>query len=92
MIVEWLMTLSANIAEWLLSLFPPAPDGIADVVSQLDDRVNSVMVQAAGLGPWLDWVYALVVVGIVTSIWVVGIVVRLIRWVISFIPTMSGGT
>jgi len=92
MIVEWIVGLFTSIGEWIVSLFPPPPDGFTDVVAQLDDRVNSVMVQGAGLGPWLDWVFALTVVGIVVAIWLVGIIVRLIRWVISFVPTMSGGT
>lgn len=92
MIVEWFVGLFVGVGEWILGLFPIAPPDMADVVAQFDDRVNQVMGQAAGLGPWLDWVYALLVVGVVVSIWLVGILIRLIRWLLSLVPTMSGGT
>lgn len=89
MIPEWFMGLGVGIAEWFLSLFgtgePP------EFLSQLSTWLGGLISAASGFGAWVPWAFALTVATIVVSLWLLGFVVKGVRWLIGLIPTMGGG-
>lgn len=89
MIVEWLMDVWANVAEWFVGLLPqdPPPEFLENLVSFFMQLVDS----AAGLGAWIPWAYLGVVAAALLLWWTVSVSVKGIRWLWGLTP-FSGGS
>ena len=92
MILEWIAEVGAGLMLWFISLFPTADPSLGDFLVTFDNRVNEVLGLTSGMGAWLDFGFALTVASLVIGVWLIALAIRGIRWIISFIPTMSGGT
>lgn len=89
MVIEWLYSLLDGMAQWFLQQFPADPQ----VISFIRDAagvIQGALTNAQGLGAWVDWAYLILVFGIVTGVWLIGILIKVIRWLIGLIPTMGG--
>lgn len=90
MIIEWLYSLVPGLEDWFLGLFGPAdiPDWLGNVSDFLASMINS----AAGLGAWVPWAFVIGVSGTLLGVWLIGLLIRVVRWLIGLIPTMGGGS
>jgi hypothetical protein len=88
-ITQWFIDLGQGFIGWALSLLPqgPPPAWIGD----FRGRLGSLLAGIDGMGAWLDWSFALVVVLAVVGAWAVVLTVRAVRWLVGWIPTMGGG-
>lgn len=91
MIAEWFLGLMESLSTWFLNLFPENPE-LENFAADAVGVVQSALDSASGLGAWLDWVYALVVAGLIASIWLIGLIIKVLRWLVGLIPTMGGGS
>jgi len=91
MISEWFLGLLDTVGVWFFSLFP-ADAAITSFVSDASSVIQDAIDAANGLGAWLDWGYALLVSSIVASVWLIGLVIKVARWLLGLVPTMGGGT
>lgn len=88
MIVEWLVGLAASMGGWVGSLFPDwTPPAW---LSQVSSQVNGLIANLNGVGAWADWAYILVVVSTVLSVWVVALLVKTARALVSYLPFFGG--
>lgn len=88
MIIEWLLGIGATVSNWFASLFPvwEPPEFLAT----FDDIVNDVLQNVGGIGVWADWVFILVVVGAVVSVWLIALGIKVIRAIAAHIPFFGG--
>lgn len=89
MIVEWLLSLATSLVEGLLSALPTfnPPSWIADGASS----VSSVLTTAGSLGHWVPLpLFGVVVAAVLTSL-TVGLGIKIVRIVASFM-TVGGGS
>lgn len=90
MIPDLFIDLGVAVGTWFLGLFPSdfeAPEWI----SGLAGLVNEVFANAVGMGAWVPWPFVLLVVGSIVTVWLIGLFVKFVRWLIGIIPTMGGG-
>jgi hypothetical protein len=89
-LTQWFLDLAAGFYGWALSLLPsgPPPAWIVGFRARLGDVLDGL----DGMGSWLDWSFALTVVLAVVGAWAVVLVVRAVRWLVGWIPTMGGGS
>jgi len=88
MISEWFLNLSSTVWVWFAELFPTWQ--VPAFLSGIDETVNSFMSNAAGIGAWIDWTFWLVCVGVVISVWVVGLTVKIALRVAAYLPFIGG--
>lgn len=88
MITEWVVNIGIAIAEWWVSLIPDW-DVPAELIS-LDDTVNGFFDQWSGLGVWAPWALLGICAGIAIGTWVLGVTVKAIRAIASYIPFFGG--
>ena len=87
MITEWLMSIGIEIGNWGLDLF--GNDEPPEFVSEAAPYLQSVLDGANGLGVWIPWALLISVASVIFGIWVIGFIARFVKWVASWIPTMS---
>jgi hypothetical protein len=87
-IVEWLIFVGASISEWFASLFPVWDP--PEFLVTFDDQLNGIMANLSGVGVWADWVYILIVVGVVIVVWGFSLLIKLARAVAAHIPFFGG--
>lgn len=80
--------LAAGVSDWVASLLPT--DDAPAWLNAADDTVNVVFGNLNGVGVWVDWVYILIVVGVVLSVWSIGLLIKLARAVAAHIPLFGG--
>jgi len=87
-IVEWLAEIGANLGLWVISWF----DGIEipDWFGMFAELLAQVLASAAGMGAWVPWGLLFSVVGAVFTLWGIIILVKAVRWVVGWVPTMGG--
>lgn len=89
MIFEWLLGLLDGLADFGLGL----TDGL-EVPDWLDGFAGlfaDVAAACYGLGAWVPWWLVIGAVTATFSIWSVGLLVKAVRWLVGWIPTMGGG-
>lgn len=84
------MDIFGSVAEWFLSLLPEWDDN--GVVVTASNWVASLIQGASALGVWFPWQVLGVCFGLVTTWYLGSIGVRVLRWLVGFIPTMGSGT
>lgn len=89
MIVEFLMTLAANVFEWAFSGLPPytPPAWVTGVGS----AAGSVFSMAGSMGVWFPASLVLTIVAALLAVWLVSFSVKVIRMAISLF-TGGGGS
>lgn len=86
MIIEWIMELSAGFLGWMASLAPEIEQIPDDVTDPLGPLVEAV----AGTGHWVDWLSIGVIVGVVTSLWLIAFGLKFARALAAHIPFVGG--
>ncbi|GAA2084158.1 hypothetical protein GCM10009840_21060 [Pseudolysinimonas kribbensis] len=88
MIVQWLIDVATGFAAWFASLFPvwEPPEWLV----HLDDQVNPVLDNLAGVGAWVDWTFILAVVSAVLLCWGITLSIKVLRAVASYLPFIGG--
>ena len=88
MITEWLIAVGTGIASWFVSILPnfDVPTWFADLGLNINKFFNS----ASGLGPFVDWNFLAIIATVPIGLWCLGIVFRLVRWVLSHVPLFGG--
>ena len=89
MITEWIMSIGVSIAEWFISLFGTGepPEWLSTITTWL----GTLMASVVGLGAWVPWGLLITVSTGVFAVWLIGFLVKGVRWLIGLIPTMGGG-
>jgi hypothetical protein len=90
-LAEWFMGLMESLGVWFLELMP-ADAELEDFAASASGVIQDALDAADGMGAWLDWAYALFVAGLIAAVWLVGLVIKVVRWIVGLIPTMGGGT
>jgi len=88
MIVEFFISIASGIADWGLGLLGSAQP--AEWVTTVGTFVNSTLQSVAGLGAWVPWDFAIGVSATVLTLWLLFLLVKAIRWVVGWFPTMGG--
>lgn len=88
MIVEWIVGLATTVWAWFGSLWPDwtPPAFLVGV----DNQVNDLLANSAGLGSWVDWPFVLACVGAVLAVWLITLIVKIALRVASYIPFFGG--
>lgn len=89
MITEWLLGIAADIIGWLLGSLPAvqAPGWLTSITS----NVSTVMGGVDGMSAWIPWPLLVTVGGACLASWLVGLTVKVVRIVASFV-TLGGGS
>lgn len=87
MIVEWIMSIGAAVAEWLITGLPAAE---VNWVISADNLLAPFFAGAFSLGAWLPWGTLQVVMPIVFSTYVLSLFARALRAVIGHLPMIGG--
>jgi len=88
MITEWLINVGATVATWFLSLIPSWQ--IPDFFTTLDSQINSLFAGASGFSVWVPWTVVVTAIGISLGSWVIGLSVKAIRAIASYLPFIGG--
>lgn len=88
MITEWLISLGSRVGAWFVTLLPSfdVPQWFAD----LGLNINKFFTSASGLAPFVDWNFLALIAGVPLSLWSLGMMFRLARWVLSHVPLFGG--
>lgn len=88
MITEWFLNWAMGVAYWLVDLLPDwvVPDELADPGGMLE----SIYVNAMGVGIWLDWAGLIALALIPFGVWVTGILWKALRTAFSHFPFIGG--
>lgn len=89
MILEFLMTVAANVFDWAFSGLPPytPPDWVAGVGT----AAGSVFGMAGSMGVWFPASLVLIILAAMLAVWLVSFSVKVIRMAISLF-TGGGGS
>lgn len=90
MITLWFMTVGEHIANFFLGLFP-ADFEVPEWFIGAAGLMNELFANAVGLGAWVPWQALLLIITFVIGLWSVGLVIKVVRWLVGIIPTMGGG-
>lgn len=88
MIVEWLTGLAAGLWEFIGGLLPDweLPPELADP----NGFVGQIFALGQGLAPFIDWGFVGLIGAIPLAVWVIGLLWRAGRMVMSHIPFFGG--
>lgn len=89
MIPEWFIDLFTGVATWALSLLPKWDDN--GIIVTASNWVTTLIAGAAGLGVWFPWGVLAVCMGLTSSWYGVIFLIKGVRWLVGWIPTMGGG-
>jgi len=87
-IAEWFFALVAGIWDVMGAIFPDwdVPAELTDPGGGIETMVNA----GAGAGVWVNWPFVITVALIPPAVWVIGILWKLFRTLISHIPGFGG--
>jgi hypothetical protein len=88
LILELLLDIAVGIARWGLAFL--GTDEPPEWLTTVGTFINSQIQGFAGLGAWVPWDFAILVAGANLTLWLVFLLVKAIRWVVGWIPTMGG--
>lgn len=87
MILDWLITIGAGAAQWLLLLLPSLPlDALMNGSAILADLGGTV----ASLGVWVDWFALAAQVTLVLGLYFTFLGLRILRALLGHIPFVGG--
>lgn len=88
MVTEWFISIGTTIAQWGIGLFGnwELPDWLLGLQGMLAQLWASVV----GLGAWIDWGFISTVALSVIGLWGVVFLVKGVRWLVGWLPTMGG--
>jgi len=88
MITEWFLTLASGFMDWFWSLF----DGIEipPWVAGLDDQINGILANVGGLAVWFPWALAIGIAAVTGGTYLVCMVLKYGRAVLSYVPFFGG--
>jgi len=87
MIVEWILSIGAGIAEWALTLFPKfEPNQVANAAGQ----VANIGTVVGGMSPWVNWFALGGQVFIVVGLYLTFLTFRILRALLGHIPGIGG--
>lgn len=89
MIVEWLLTIAANVFEWMFSGLQPyePPDWVTGVAG----AAGQVFSMAGSMGVWFPAPLVLTILGALLAVWLVSFSIKVIRMAASLF-TGGGGS
>lgn len=88
MIVEWLLDWTTGVVRFILGFLPDW-----DMPAELSNpggMLETIMVNAAGVGVWLDWRALITLALIPFGVWVIGLVWKGFRTAFSHFPFIGG--
>lgn len=88
MILEWLIKLAVGLWGFLAGLFPDwvAPPELLEA----DGLINDLFSYGQGLEPFANWSLLAVLGAIPLAVWVIGLMIRAVRLLISHVPFVGG--
>lgn len=89
MIIEFLMTVAANVFDWLFSGLPPYTP--PDWLSGLSGAAAQVFSVASSMGVWFPATLVLTILGALLAVWLVSFGIKVARMAISLF-TGGGGS
>lgn len=88
MITQLLLDLGSSVAHWLASLFPPWQ--VPSQVTSLPTMLSGLLASLSGLGGWIDWPVVSAAVSVSVATWVVCLIIKVFRAVLSYLPFVGG--
>lgn len=89
MIVEWLLSLGANVGIWLSS-FVPTFDAVNGVVIPANSFMFALIQGIGSLGVWIPFQTIGTCVGIALNLYLVSFAFRIVRVVLGHVPLFGG--
>lgn len=89
MITEWFIGIGKTLALWVLSLFPTGWE-VPSWLTTASDWLAGIVVQGQNLGAWIPWALMLTVLASTIALWGGGLLLKFVRWLVGWIPTMGG--
>lgn len=88
MITEWFLNWAMDVVRWLIDLLPDweLPAGLADPGGFLE----SILLNAAGMGVWVDWGGIIMLAMIPPTVWLIGLLWKAARTAFSHFPFIGG--
>lgn len=87
MIIEWLVTIAANVVGWisdnLLTWDGAQPRAIWS-------EMEGMVAQVGSMGVWIDWASIATAVGLAVTVWLACLAIKAVRALIAHIPQIGG--